>query len=279
MTPSNEICPICNYAGSAQYCAWPSPEQIRTGVAPLDSLPAAWWNNMWGDATSRINEARDMVGQIITEMNNVLTQAGFSPQSACTDQLFQSINKLRQILATTTTPGAVLSSTDANKIAVAADGTMTVNCFGNAAALTTSASTVVGAINELKSTYDCCISDLQTDVSGKAPTNHASSGLDYGIGNADCYGHLKISDTYNQDLGCTGMAASQSALAEVWTCLSSNTGVELGNTVGCALGTAAAGTATTAARSDHVHPAPAKVCCALCITNSAGTAGYRIYVV
>lgn len=30
----------------------------------------------------------------------------------------------------------------------------------------------------------------------------------------------------------------------------------LGNTVGSALGTASAGVATTAARSDHVHPVP-----------------------
>ena len=39
-------------------------------------------------------------------------------------------------------------------------------------------------------------------------------------------------------------------------------GTTLGNTVGCPLGTASAGTATTAARSDHVHPLPTCVACA-----------------
>lgn len=267
MTPQNDMCPICSYGSSAQYCSWPSDEQRRTGVVPLDSLPAAWWNNMWADATNRINEARDMVGQLITELNSVLAQAGICPQAACTDQLYQSINKIRQTLATSTVAGSVVGSADTNKVAVAADGTMTVNCFGNAAALTTTASTVVGAINELKSTYDCCISDLNTAVTGlgtsKAPNNHASDQTTYGVGSATAYGHLKISDSYSAVLTeCSGVAASQYALATVYTCLAACAGAPLGNTAGCALGTAAAGSCSTAARSDHVHPMPTCVACA-----------------
>ena len=267
MTPQNDICPICSYGSSAQYCEWPSDEQRRTGVVPLDSLPAAWWNNMWADATGRINEARDMVGQLITELNNVLAQAGICPQAACTDQLYQSINKIRQTLATATVAGAVVGSADANKVAVAVDGTMTVNCFGNAAALTTTASTVVGAINELKSTYDCCISDINTAITGlgdnKAPNMHASDQTTYGVGNATCYGHVKLSDTYSCVLSaCSGVAASQLALACAYCELACCSGAPLGNTVGCALGTASAGTCSTSARSDHVHPVPTCVACA-----------------
>ena len=268
MTPSNEMCPICSYAGSAQYCEWPSPEQIRQGVVPLDSLPAAWWNNMWADATNRINEARDMIGQVITEINNVLTQAGFSPQSACTDQLYQSINKIRQVLATDSIPGAVLSSNAGGAVCVANDGTMSINCLGNVAALTTSAHTVVGAVNELKSTYDCCISDLQTYTSsldsGKAPTNHASTATIYGVGNATNYGHVKLSDTYSSCVGAAadGVAASQKALYDMYTCITGAGYVTLGNSAGCALGTASAGSASTAARSDHVHPTLTCVSCA-----------------
>ena len=267
MTPSNEMCPINSYAGSAVYCDWPSPEQRRTGVAPLDSLPAAWWNNMWADTTNRINEARDMIGELITEINNVLSGAGINPQSACTDQLYQSINLIRQRLATATVAGSVVGSADPSKVAVAADGTMTVNCLGNAANLTTSAHTVVGAINELKSTYDCCITDLNACTTSlgdsKAPTNHASAATTYGVGNATNYGHLRISDTYTSVLAdCEGVAASQMALACAYAELINCAGAPLGNTVGCALGTASAGTATTAARSDHVHPAPSSVSCA-----------------
>ena len=268
MTPSNEICPICSYAGSAQYCSWPTDEQRRTGVVPLDSLPAAWWNGMWADTTNRINEARDMVGQLITEVNNVLNGAGINPQAACTDQLYQSINKIRQTLATASVPGAVVSSSCASEVAVdPATGVMSVNCLGNATALTTSAHTVVGAINELKSTYDCCISDIEACNTalgdGKAPNMHASDQTTYGVGNAACYGHVKISDTYTCVLtDCEGVAASQCALATAYMNLLACAGAPLGNTAGCALGTASAGSAGTAARSDHVHPMPSSVCCA-----------------
>jgi hypothetical protein len=66
---------------------------------------------------------------------------------------------------------------------------------------------------------------------------------------------LKISDTYTEVLAsCTGVAASQKAVACVYTYATGKAAV--GNTAGCALGTASAGTATTAARSDHVHPFP-----------------------
>lgn len=267
MTPINEIPAVCNYGTSAVYSDYPSPEQMRAGVVPLDSLPAAWWNKMWYASNCAINEARDMVGQLITELNSVLAQADICPQAACTDQLYQSINSIRQRLATASVPGAVVSSADASKVAVAADGTMTVNCLGNAASLSTSASTVVGAINELKSTYDTCFGNVSTALSGKAPTSHASSATTYGVGSADNYGHLKISDTYTSVLAaCSGVAASQKALACVYAvaCAAAAGNVSLGNTAGCALGTAAAGTAITAARSDHVHPVPA-------ITSLSGT--------
>lgn len=260
MTPSNQIPAVCNYGTSAVYSDYPSPEQMRAGVVPLDSLPAAWWNKMWCASNCAINEARDMVGQIITEVNNVLCQAGINPQAACTDQLYQSINKIRQTLATASVAGAVVSSSTASEVAVdPTTGRMTVNCLGNAASLSTSASTVVGAINELKSTYDCCFSDTATALNGKAPTSHASSATTYGVGSADNYGHLKISDTYTSVLAaCSGVAASQKALACVYAVAAAAAAgnVSLGNTAGCALGTAAAGTAITAARSDHVHPVP-----------------------
>lgn len=90
-----------------------------------------------------------------------------------------------------------------------------------------------------------------------APKAHASSATTYGVGNADCYGHLKISDEFSCVLSaCSGVAASQYALATAYACLA-NCGAQLGDTAGCALNLeAAAGTCGTAARSDHVHPYP-----------------------
>lgn len=265
MTPSNSMCAVPNYGSSASYCDLPTEEQIRAGVVPLDSLPAAWWNAMWACTNGEVNKARDMLGQLIVELNSVLTQAGVVACSSCTDQLYQSIDKIRQTLANASVAGAVKSSSQPSEISVDANGYMSVNCLGNASSLTTSASTVVGAINELKSTYDCCFSDTATAIGGKAPTSHASSATTYGVGSADNYGHLKISDTYTSVLSaCSGVAASQKAVACVY-CYAAGIAagiIALGNTAGKALGTAAAGTATTAARSDHVHPKQTCVECA-----------------
>lgn len=262
MIECNCMIPVMNYGSSASYKAEPSPEQIANGVIPLDSLPAAWWNCMWSQTNTAVNQARQELGQLIVELNNVLCNAGVCPQDICTDQLYQSIEKIRQTLGNATTAGAVKSSDTASEVKIdQTTGMMSVNCLGNAASLTTSARTVVGAVNELKSTYDQCFTDTGTALSGKAPTSHVSDATTYGVGNADCYGHLKISDTYTCDLGCTGMAASQSALYCVYNFAAGIAeGVaSLGNTAGCALGTASAGTAVTAARSDHVHPYPAYV--------------------
>ena len=109
--------------------------------------------------------------------------------------------------------------------------------------------------------YNAMMCKINACVATAAPKAHASSATTYGVGTADCYGHLKISDTYTEVLAsCTGVAASQKAVACVYSYASGKAAV--GNTAGCPLGTAAAGTATTAARSDHVHPIPATVACA-----------------
>lgn len=107
--------------------------------------------------------------------------------------------------------------------------------------------------------YNAMICKIQDCVGTAAPKAHASAETTYGVGTADCYGHLKISDTYTEVLSsCTGVAASQKAVACVYTLANGKAAV--GNTAGCAAGTAAAGTAITAARSDHVHPIPGCAC-------------------
>lgn len=117
--------------------------------------------------------------------------------------------------------------------------------------------------------YNAILCKIQDCVGTAAPKAHASAETTYGVGTADCYGHLKISDTYTSVLAaCTGVAASQLAVACVYSVANGKAAV--GNTAGCALGTAAAGTATTAARSDHVHPMPTCVSC-------AGYAEYTCY--
>lgn len=282
MIPSNPICPVCNYATNPTYCQLPSPDQLQCGVVPLDSLPAAWWNAMWHETNQAVNQARGAVGSLITEVNNVLQGAGVCVNPSCTDQLYQAIDKIRQTIGNASIAGAVKSSSCPGEVSIDANGIMTANCLGNAASLTTIARTVVGAVNELKSTYDNCFSSTATAIGSKAPTMHASDQTTYGVGNASCYGHVKISDEYTCCVGnaADGIAASQEALYCVYDFAAGiAAGVaSLGNTAGCALGTAAAGTAVTAARSDHVHPIPTSVTCANCVSRTSYTSAYSFDV-
>lgn len=106
--------------------------------------------------------------------------------------------------------------------------------------------------------FNAIMYQINSCFSERAPSMHASSDVSYGVGNADCYGHVKLSDEFNCILSsCSGVAASQKALATVFSCLQACGGAPLSNMPPSALGpTSDVGTATTAARSDHVHPYP-----------------------
>ena len=262
MIPTNPVPAVCNYGSAAIYRCLPSEEQIRAGVVPLDSLPAAWWNCMWYDTNRAINCARTTIGVLIDEVNSVLANAGVCVNPSCVDQLYQSINKMKSIVGNATTAGSVKSSSCPGEVSIDANGIMTANCVGNVALLSTSARTLTGAVNELKSTYDCCLTEVNNCLSAlcnaKAPVNHASSLTTYGVGSSANYGHVKLSDAYCTCVGgeAEGIAASQLAVYCAYNAAMNHT-VDLGDIPACPLGAAAsAGTALTAARSDHVHPTP-----------------------
>lgn len=79
------------YAGSAtrpEFVDMPTTLQQQEGVAPMDTLPAQWWNAMWKLATKDINAFRDYVGDAITEINNLLTEFSITLDDADTEQLY-----------------------------------------------------------------------------------------------------------------------------------------------------------------------------------------------
>ena len=79
------------YAGSAtrpEFVDMPTTLQQQEGVAPMDTLPAQWWNAMWKLATRDINAFRDYVGDSITEINNLLTKFGITLDDANSKQLY-----------------------------------------------------------------------------------------------------------------------------------------------------------------------------------------------
>ena len=250
---------VCNYAASSQYCKKPDLEQIEKGVIPLDSLPADWWNWMWADTNKAVNEARAGFTALINELESVLDGAGIVADCNCVNQVYRAIDKIRQTLATAATAGAVKSSSDSGNVTVNEDGTMTANGLGNVTNITFgNVNSVVSGLNCLYTyTNDCFIAvngSISSLGNSKAPVMHADATVIYGVGNASCYGHVKLSDTYTTALeDQSGVAASQKAVNDMYNQFA-NGMAPLSNTPASDMGpTAAAGSSTCAARADHVH--------------------------
>ena len=178
------------YAPQSSYLTPIPSANIERGVAPLDSLPADWWNWLWNNIT--LNEGRivQFINSVFSEINSVLSAAGVTPSTASTTDLRDAIQKLATTVATAAVPGSVLSSTLSGKLRVIADGTASINGLGTPDQLETTSKEVVSAINEVLAL-----------AQGKAPTSHASSDTTYGVGTTQQYGHVKVTE------GC-GLAIS-----------------------------------------------------------------------
>ena len=221
-----DIPEVCNYGSSALYCEGPTEEQIALGVVPLDSLPASWWNWMWSKTNTASNCARTAVGNILSELNNVLKGAGYTPDPLNQCQLYNAMVKIGRSIGTASLAGSIKSSSCNGYVCIYSTGLACANGLGNVGNLTTTQKgNVVVAINELKSTYDCCISTINTCTASlnkaKAPNNHASCNTTYGVGNATVYGHVKLCDTYDSSTCgavANGVAASQCAVYLAYSC-------------------------------------------------------------
>ena len=82
------------------------------------------------------------------------------------------------------------------------------------------------ATASLKSAVDSlntAIQKLNTTIANVPPKSHASTDTKYGAGNADNYGHVKLSDTYNSVVegaaATNSVAASQNALGNAYVAL------------------------------------------------------------
>lgn len=259
MICSTPVHQVCNYAVSSQYCKSPDPEQIEKGVIPLDSLPADWWNWMWADTNKAVNEARAGFTALINELTSVLDGAGIVPDCNCVNQVYRAIDKIRQTLATAATAGAVKSSSTNGNVTVNEDGTMTANGLGNVSNISFgNVGSVVSGLNCLYTYTNDCFTAINGSITSlgnsKAPVMHADTTVIYGVGNASCYGHVKLSDTYATALeDQSGVAASQKAVNDMYNQFA-NGMAPLSNTPAKDNGnTASAGSSTCAARADHVH--------------------------
>lgn len=222
MLPSNPIETMNVYASQSQYIKGPDKAAQVAGTVPLDTLPADWWNWLWKQITTRINEASSGMGSVYNEILSVLEEASVTPSETSTTDLVNAIKAIAHTIGSSTTAGAVKSSATSGYVAIDADGYMTPNGMGVPTSLNTSSKQIVGAINEVlasfnsyKTTSDSAITGL---TNSKAPNNHASTETTYGVGSSTNYGHVKLSDaTAGTEGERDGVAATPAAVATVQT--------------------------------------------------------------
>ena len=220
MKPSKSIETMDVYASESQYVNGPTKAQQAAGTVPLDTLPADWWNWLWKEITSRINEAASDEQSVYQEVLSVLTEAKISPDSLQTDQLLKAIQALIRRPGTAGTAGTVKSSSDSGKVSIDPNGVMTPNGMGVPTSLNTTAKNIVNAINEVLASFNSYKTSNDAAVNGlgtsKAPNNHSSTATTYGTGTSTKYGHVKLSSATNGTEGeSDGVAATPAAVATV----------------------------------------------------------------
>lgn len=147
MNPTTSQQAMPGYATNPTYLSEPS--NMQTGHAPLDTLPAAWWNWLWHNIIANNNGSYLSLGNVRDEIISVLQNAPtpITPSENSSTQLYQAINQIRQILATSAVPGAVKSdATDIKKVSVGIDGTMSVNALSDWSGTDTIAETIADAV-------------------------------------------------------------------------------------------------------------------------------------
>lgn len=128
---------------------------------------------------------------------------------------------------------------------------------GSAITLTSTASDIKmdGTRSAGTSTKGARADHVHASDTSRAPTSHASSATTYGSGTDANYGHVKLSDAVNSSTAAAsgGTAATPKAVKTAYDLANGKPSLE-DTTVPVINGTAAVGSATTASRSDHVHP-------------------------
>lgn len=79
------------YAHDAQATQQPYGADYTQGVRVGKTIPAKWWNWLFNAATKRIFQSKNDAQDMLTEMKNVVTDAGLTPNASDNTQLNQAI--------------------------------------------------------------------------------------------------------------------------------------------------------------------------------------------
>ena len=69
------------------YVADPTQAQQLEGTAPLDMLPAQWWNKFWNRTSKNANAFKSYIGNLLAELGNLLARFSVTPDPEDSGQL------------------------------------------------------------------------------------------------------------------------------------------------------------------------------------------------
>ena len=108
------------------------PSNYTKGAAPLQALPAQWWNWLNQQFTEKFNNATGDLSIITAEIKNAILGAGIAIDPTDNEQLKKAILALTTVIATTSSIGVVKAdATTDGGINVDNTGLMTVNGWSN----------------------------------------------------------------------------------------------------------------------------------------------------
>lgn len=91
MIPSLSQEALTQYASDAQTIQQPQGADYSQGVKAGRTIPAKWWNWLFSNVTKRIVQSRSDANNMLTEMKNVVIDAGLTPAASNNTQLKQAI--------------------------------------------------------------------------------------------------------------------------------------------------------------------------------------------
>lgn len=274
---------LIEFGRCGNYCCHSMTDaKQHAGFAPLETLPAEWYNNYNYLLDTHINQVQTILRQAQTEIANVLEAGGQTPDATSTCQLLPAINHLiadaRPVIATGSEPGLVASSNASNAVSVdGATGVMTPNALCDWSNTSTvkqcidsfvsGAGSVTNAICFAGCTYAQAKSDIRNYTPSLATNATCFGGCTYACAKADFRSGLT---------SCTGTVTSISVYCGT-TCKCSITtsgSICLGsNAFNSTAFTTCTGTVTISNKAAANASTPVALCtCATAVGRSTGCA-------
>lgn len=141
-----------------------SSSNYNIGAQVNSCIPAGWWDFLFNNLVTRARQSYSDINVLYSEILNVLSAAGVTPDESDTSQLSASLTALLNAkpLATQNILGKVKSSGGRSFVSVGSDGTMTANGVGSITSDSNSGITLNPSVTDIIS----ALNFLTTNISG-----------------------------------------------------------------------------------------------------------------